>query len=207
MVGLLMIGLPAFSRTNWKEGFLLFQRLECGSLCAAIQAVTPSYQNIGFNHAAIVSKKGDSLGVVEAIGNRVQWTPLHQFLNRRAGSEPAKVMVGIPAGPWRRAARKAARLAQTYLERPYDVKYLPDSINMYCTEVIYFSFQAVLGDRSPFGLQPMSFKNKSSGKTDFGWEQYYRDLGMEVPEGVPGCNPGQYSLLPELKMVSPNQIK
>jgi len=198
---LFCLGLFAHSQTKWKEGTLLFQRLECGSLCAAIQSVTPSYQNLGFNHAALVCRKGDSLGVVEAIGDRVQWTALQEFLNRRAGNEPAPVMAGIFRPGLQKQAKEAARKSLSYIGRPYDVKYLPDSANMYCTEVIYFSFRAVMGDASPFEMQPMTFVNKKEGKTDRGWEEYYKKLDMDVPEGVPGCNPGQYSLLSDLRIV------
>lgn len=39
----------------------------------------------------------------------------------------------------------------------------------------------------------MTFKNPETKEFDEFWVQYYIDLGIEIPEGVLGCNPNDMS--------------
>ena len=65
-----------------QEGDLLFQDLDCGPLCDAIEAVTEGVNGKDFSHCAMVVKINDSLKVVEAIGDQVQVITLHDFFAR-----------------------------------------------------------------------------------------------------------------------------
>jgi hypothetical protein len=67
---------------EFKAGDLLFQDLQCGPLCNAINAVTKGYQGKDFSHVAIVVNYQNQLGVIEAIGSKVQFTSLNIFLGR-----------------------------------------------------------------------------------------------------------------------------
>ncbi len=65
-----------------QEGDLLFQDLNCGELCDAIEAVTEGVNGKDFSHCAMVVKINDSLQVVEAIGDQVQVNTLKDFFAR-----------------------------------------------------------------------------------------------------------------------------
>jgi hypothetical protein len=67
---------------NLQEGDLLFQDLNCGELCDAIEAVTEGVNGKDFSHCAMVVKINDSLKVVEAIGDKVQVNTLKDFFAR-----------------------------------------------------------------------------------------------------------------------------
>ena len=52
-----------------REGDLLFQNLNCGALCDAIETVTEGVDGKDFSHCGIVVELNDSLKVIEAIGD------------------------------------------------------------------------------------------------------------------------------------------
>lgn len=62
-------------------GDLLFQDLDCGPLCDAIEAVTEGAGGRDFSHVGIVAAFGDTLAVVEAIGEKVQKNSVAAFLS------------------------------------------------------------------------------------------------------------------------------
>ena len=67
---------------EFQAGDLIFQDLQCGPLCNAINAVTKGYQGKDFSHVGIVVNYQNQLGVIEAIGSKVQFTSLNIFLGR-----------------------------------------------------------------------------------------------------------------------------
>lgn len=69
-------------RAELREGDILFQDLQCGPLCEAINAVTQGVDGRSFSHCGMVVRVADTLCVVEAIGGCVQLTSLRQFFAR-----------------------------------------------------------------------------------------------------------------------------
>ena len=57
----------------------------------------------------------------------------------------------------------------------------------------------------------MTFINPSTGDTLNTWIDYYNDIGMKIPEGEPGINPGVMSLSDKINIVhiyeKPNGMK
>ena len=51
-----------------KTGDILFQSMNCGPLCEAINEVTEGYQGKDFSHLGIVYIKNDFVFVIEAAG-------------------------------------------------------------------------------------------------------------------------------------------
>ena len=47
----------------------------------------------------------------------------------------------------------------------------------------------------------MTFKNPQTKEIDKNWDDYFRKLGIEVPEGKDGINPGGISLSPALEII------
>ena len=62
----LIMSCKNLNNNELREGDLLFQNLNCGELCEAIEAVTTGVDGKDFSHCALVVKINDSLKVIEA---------------------------------------------------------------------------------------------------------------------------------------------
>jgi hypothetical protein len=179
---------------KYQTGDLLFQDIDCGELCEAIEKVTPALDGKHFSHVGIAYVRNDSIFVVEAIGKEVGLLPLSRFLDREKDAEGRpKVVVGRLKKSYRWLAAPAVKYALTRLRAPYDDAFLPDNGKYYCSELVYESFFAANGNQAFFELRPMTFADPATGKTFPSWAKYYNDLGIAVPQGKPGCNPGLIS--------------
>lgn len=163
-----------------REGDILFQKLPCGTLCDAIVETTPCDEAHAFNHCAIFRYDAGQPMVIEAIGTRVQQTPLALFLDRDTATQ-----LSIARFENRAAAGVAAQKSLQYLGRPYDDVFAPGDSALYCSELVWESFQDGYGP--VFSLKPMTFR--SGGRTHPGWVQYFMKVGAAIPEGEPGINP------------------
>jgi hypothetical protein len=170
-----------------RSGDVLFQDLDCGPLCDAIETVTEGIGGHDFSHAGMIVRLGDSLAVIEAIGSDVHLTSLRDFHARSS-----KVWHGSVQPIHRTLAGRAADSALAMLGVPYDDAFLPDNGKLYCTELIALAFERANGSRV-FEQRPMTFKDPRTGTFFPAWEAYYTALGMPIPEGVEGCNPGGLS--------------
>lgn len=74
-----------------KHGDLLFQDLNCGGLCDAIESVTEGIDGRDFSHCGIIGMEKDSIFVLEAIGPGVIKTPVQKFFSR-SGQENVVVL-------------------------------------------------------------------------------------------------------------------
>jgi len=190
-----------------QEGDIIFQQLPCGELCENIARVTPSRPGFTFQHAGLILKEGEALYVVESIGAGVQKTPLDSFLWRGRRRYLANDGVALarfkPKGMQKKSAL-AARMALEYLGAPYDDAFLPDGNALYCTELIQMVYRrSGLGKQIPSA--PMTFKDPATGETFPGWKTYYDSMQMVVPEGLPGTNPGRFSLNKNLRFLFPER--
>lgn len=187
---LLAAGFPANCQvTNLREGDFLFLDLDCGALCDAIEAVTEGCCGKDFSHLGLIERRNDSVFVLEAMGNSVRATPLLIFL----------AYTGKPA-VHARLKKKYQRLIPSAMEygrkqtgKPYDDAFLPDNGKFYCSELVYEAFRESNGGKAFFQLQPMTFRQPGSSSYFPVWTEYYQKLGIPVPEGLPGCNPGGIS--------------
>jgi hypothetical protein len=200
----ILIGLQAqtlnaqvMSEQQIKAGDLLFQNLDCGPLCDAIEKVTRGYKDLTFSHIGLVKKQGDSLVVIEAIGKDVHATPLRLFVKR--SSHP--VYIGRVKKRYRYTIGTALAFADSKNGVIYDDVFLYNNDKYYCSELIYDAFMYAYNGKPFFSLQPMTFCEP--GTTSFFpvWEAYYKDLGVAVPEGKPGINPGGISASRKIKMI------
>lgn len=183
--------LPTYSQSSLKVriGDLLFMDLDCGPLCDAIEAVTTGFAGKKFSHVGLISIRNDSIWVIEAIGKQVKETHLPVFL----GYSMKKPLVGRLKKKYRKLIPGAIAHAHSQFGYPYDEAFLPDNGKFYCSELIYETFLVANGGKPVFQLEPMTFKNPESGTYFPVWEEYYQKLGIEIPEGKPGCNPGGLS--------------
>jgi len=186
-----------------REGDLLFQDLDSGPLCKAIERVTKGYAGWNLSHVGIVGRaEGAPPLVIEAMPGGVRATLLSDFLvrSRDADGRP-KVVVGRLRLGHRRLAARAVDAATGLLGKPYDDVFAIGNDRYYCSELIYEALRIVNGGEPLFDLAPMTFKDPATGATDPVWADYFQKLGIPIPEGKPGINPGSLSRSPKIEII------
>ena len=186
-----------------EEGDLIFQDLDCGPLCDAIEKVTGGFNGANFSHIGLVIKDSSNQFVIlEAIGEKVQTTSLDKFLNRSfdVNGNP-KAIVGRIKPEYKDIISKFVVNAKTYLGKPYDDVYVMDNDSFYCSELIYLAALKANNGTPIFFLNPMTFKDPDTRDFNPAWVEYYRNLGVKIPEGKPGINPGGISLSDKIDIV------
>jgi hypothetical protein len=179
-----------------KSGDLLFQSMNCGPLCEAINEVTSGYQGHDFSHLGLVYIKNDSILVIEASGSSVKITPYETFKTYTA----EKMFVGRLKRKYRALIPEAIAFALQQIGVPYDEEYVYNNGKYYCSELLYDAF--LHANKKPlFDLFPMTFKSPKTEEYFEVWVDYYKKLNIEIPEGKPGCNPGGISTSDKLKII------
>jgi uncharacterized protein YycO len=182
-----------------QAGDLLFQDLNCGELCDAIEAVTEGVGGRDFSHCAMVVKLHDSLAVVEAIGDTVQINSIAKFIQRSGDSNVVVMRLQPNQRP---LIAKASTFALQQVGKAYDSDFDMQDDQYYCSELLYKAFKYANNNADVFQLQPMTFKDPKTGAFFPAWTNYYRGLGLAIPEGAPGLNPGGISRSPLLQKIS-----
>ena len=172
-----------------KQGDLLFQNLDCGPLCDAIEQVTYGKDGLKFSHIGLVVIKHDSIYVIEAIGKSVVLTPYKKFKARTTNP----LYLGRLNEPYQPLIDSAINFAMQQLGIPYDEPFLYNNNKYYCSELIYDAFKASNQNIPFFELEPMTFKQPKSTTFFKAWVDYYKTLGIAIPEGEPGINPAGIS--------------
>lgn len=191
---------PTHAFEGLQEGDLLFQDLDCGSFCQAIEAVTEGRHGKDFSHIGLVVRDDDQWKVLEAVSAGVRLVHLDRFLNRSLDDhQQPKVWVGrtdLSA----KARRQAVQWALQQLGAPYDDAFVIDNDRYYCSELIRDAFQTEAGHYL-FEWTPMTFIDPETGRTFPVWKSYYQNLHRPIPEGAPGINPGLISRSPHVRIV------
>ncbi|NBC83425.1 MAG: hypothetical protein GVY19_08585 [Bacteroidetes bacterium] len=184
-----------------QPGDLLFQDIDCGELCDAIETVTKGKYNSDLSHIGIADTLNGQVIVLEAVSSGVMYTSLDSFLQRSTDTTGnPKVFVGRLHKEYHSVIPHALTKARNLIGRPYDNIYDITDSSYYCSELVYFAYQD--NQQSPlFQLWPMTFK--APGDTAYfpSWKQYYQSLNHPVPQGKPGLNPGSISLSDKLEIV------
>lgn len=181
----LLIYSSSSAQVKLKSGDILFQNLDCGDLCDAIEEVTKKHDTLAFSHIGLVWIDKDTVWIIEAIGSDVKLTPLNTFISRNnnpvyaARLKPEYDSMLIPA----------CNFAIQQLGVAYDDAFLYNNKKYYCSELIYDAFKYANNNNDVFRLEPMTFKSPKTKATYQAWINYYNNLGIEIPEGKPGINP------------------
>lgn len=167
-----------------KQGDLLFQHLNCGDFCEAIEKVTPSYNNTHFAHVGILMKDQKNQWVVaEAVSKGVYLTVLDTFINR---SGKKNIYVGRLNSKYKIPSLKEI---EKFIGSPYDSVFDIENNAYYCSELVYFLYKDNAGNKI-FKLNPMTFKDPETGTFFPAWLQYFQKMNIAIPENKPGLNPG-----------------
>lgn len=174
---------------------LLFQASVSGN---AITDVTRGVDDMNIDHVGVFARIDGRPSVIEALpGHGVCVTPLDSFLCRRMSPE------GVPQGVVGRVTgldvQASLNGVQRFIGCNYDSLYLPGNREIYCSELVQFSFVDG-GDNFVFESVPMTFRDSSGHIPDF-WTRFYARHGMAVPEGRPGTNPGEMSRRKKVRIV------
>jgi hypothetical protein len=131
-----------------REGDVIFQSLPHGPVVWAIEGVTKS----PYSHCGIVARKDGRWIVYEAYRG-VSATLLETFLFRGRGGGFAVYRL---RDEYRQHIPQTLQRCETYLGRPYDIRYRLDDEKIYCSELIYKAYRDAtcgqhLGDLERFG--------------------------------------------------------
>jgi len=173
------------TQTEFKNGDILFRGKSNGRLSSAIDEVTQTGHDFHFTHMGAVEIKDGKVMVWHAAPEKgVVCEALEEF-----SSENGKDSVVV--GHFRikriseQSIKDALKLAKKYKGQPYDYTYILESEGYYCSEFVYTIFET----DSIFALDPMTFKDPETGEYHQGWIDHYQKMGIDIPEGRPGCNP------------------
>lgn len=168
-----------------ENGDLLFVTAKDSGLSGAINNVTQKEENTSFDHIGILKiEKGKAYVLHSAPKGGSQKQTLENFSNEQH-SEGQKIVVYRLKSEFQNAVPNALNKAEAMLGKPYNFNYILDENSYYCSDFIERSFR----DNGIFRLEPMTFIDPKTGKTNTFWAKFYAEKGLSVPEGEPGCNP------------------
>ncbi len=181
----LMINCSAYQTMSLKNGDLLFVTAKETGLSGAINNVTQKQKTASFDHIGILQKEGHTIFVLHAApkgGSQKQ--SLKDFIKDQQ-EDGQKVVVYRLKPEYQKAIPTAVERANSMLGKPYNFSYILDESSYYCSDFIERAFR----EEHIFKLEPMTFIDPKTGKTNTFWEEFYTKKGLRVPEGEPGCNP------------------
>jgi len=187
----------AQQKVELKDGDLIFQDMDCGPLCDAIEAVTEGYNGTDFSHIGMVFHRNDTTYIVEAAGKAVRLTTLENFTKNT--SKP--MLVGRVKKKYTKLLPTAINFAVLQVGVPYDDEYIYDNGYYYCSELIYDAFKKANKGNAFFELKPMTYVQPGTEEFFPAWVEYYASIGKVIPEGEPGCNPGGLSMSDKIEIV------
>lgn len=178
------------SYSSLQSGDLIFLSNNRSDMEKAITASTGEY-----SHVALVERdSADDVWVVEASPKKgVQRISYEQFeRNHNLGFFGGNIDIYRLTVPFD-TAMVIAR-AQSLVGKSYDNAFLPDNNAYYCSEFIQVVFGGI------FPSKPMNWRDADGNLPEY-WIKHFEELGVPVPEGVPGTNPTDMSRSPLLKML------
>lgn len=172
-----------------EEGDLIFQNLDCGALCEAIEEVTFGRDGLKFSHVGMIVNHNNELIVVEALGSHVKLTSLNEFRGRTFHQE----YIGRLKPAYKHLIKDAAAFAVNQVGVPYDDYFLYNNGKFYCSELIYDAFKAANNNVPILQLEPMTFKSLQTNEFLPAWVDYYKHLNIPIPQDSLGLNPAGIS--------------
>jgi uncharacterized protein YycO len=185
-----------FDRSDLRNGDILFtgSNIEATEgLSNAIDDVTQTDLETNYTHMGIVEKENKKLWVIHASPEKgVCREPLDIFLETRKVATAYRLDKSFQS-----LVPEAMEKAHKLVGLPYDPTYIIGGDAHYCSGLLYTIYE----DHQVFDLEPMTFKIPSTGDFHPIWIKHYEALGMEIPEGLPGCNPNGLAASANLQLM------
>lgn len=171
-------------QSELKSGDLLLISASNKGISKAIDRVTKQDSTTHYSHIAMIEKTKNKCWVLHAgTKNGSERITLENFLgNREKGGQ---IDVYRLKKKYINLVPQAIKTAKKWLGKPYNYSYILSNEKLYCSDFI----QRAFASDSVFGLEPMTFVNPKTGRTDTVWTNYYKKMNLAVPEGKLGCNP------------------
>lgn len=172
-------------KSDLKTGDLLFVTAKSSGLSGAINNVTQKKETEKFDHIGILEIENGRYSVLHAspnLGSNKQ--DLKNFIKDQK-KDKQKVVVYRLKDEYQNTVLQALNKANTLLGKPYNFNYILDENSYYCSDFIERSFR----ENQIFKLEPMTFIDPKTGKTNEFWQNFYNKKDLKVPEGELGCNP------------------
>lgn len=185
LLTLLFINCSSYQKAELRNGDLLFVTAKETGLSGAINNVTRKQEEASFDHIGIAEKENGHWYVLHAApkgGSQKQ--ELKNFLKDQS-DEGQRVIIYRLKPEYQKTIPAALIKAEAMLGKPYNFDYILDENSYYCSDYIERAFR----ENHIFKLEPMTFKDPKTGKTNEFWESFYQKKNLQVPEGEPGCNP------------------
>ena len=185
---LIFVGIPAEYDTD------------SASMDAAISAATGAEGQLNITHVAIAEVSEDGIWIIDATPKRgISRHSLDSFLDDNT-LEDGSLPVFVVKRPRRVDADAAVVRAKAFCGRSYDLCFLPENEELYCSELIQKCYLDARGE-PVFASEPMNFLAADGTMPPY-WEALFKELGMSVPQGVPGTNPQRMSESDQLTPVA-----
>lgn len=184
------------SSVELQLGDLLFRGANSENLSQAIDKVTQTLGETHFSHVGLVEVSDSGIFVLHAspVGGTCV-VPINEFLHPEGDS--VTVVAYRLKDQWQESIPVAITKAKQMLGKPYNFSYILSDTAHYCSEFVYLAF----ADDTVFKLNPMTFKDPVTDNYIPTWVAYYQELGLEIPEGLPGCNPNGIAASTKLEQI------
>jgi len=180
-----------------ETGDLLFRGKNQSSLSNAIDAVTQTHAKNHFSHVGLVEIIDGEIFVIHAdYSSGVSRDSLTNFISNKNGENLYVEIYRLKENK-RDLINAAINRASKLIGEPYNYSYIIEDSGYYCSELIWYAF----APDSVFTLEPMTFKDPTTGNYHEGWKNHYKKLGIEIPEGLPGCNPNGMATSEKIKFI------
>lgn len=175
----------SYLNLNIQNGDLLFVGAQEENLSGAINRVTQRTGDISFDHVGIIEICDSDAYILHAIGKKGSVRePLDSLVLNNTGQNRKLVVYRIITID-QNSINQAIQTSKTLLGKPYNWTYVLNDTSYYCSDFVERAYR----HSGIFELEPMTFINPATKKTDAFWKEFYQKLAMDVPEGKLGCNP------------------
>jgi len=179
------------------SGDLVFRSTSAGGISDAINSVTKNSQQISYSHMGICIVENNNIWVYHAAPAKgVCKELLEDFCRPDTAFTYTTDLYRLDISI--QSLKEIKTKLDNYLGQPYDSTYIINNEGYYCSEFIYDVFK----NNEIFKLNTMTFKDPLTGLFHDGWIEHYKNLGIEIPEGQPGCNPNDMSKNKKLKFIT-----
>lgn len=172
-----------------ENGDLVFVEAEKKNISGAISRVTKNNNTISFDHVGLIEIDDNKKYILHSYPtNGSEKILLKSFIKNFHQNEKKLVAYRLN-NEYKYCTKDAIKKANSMLGKPYNILYLLNDNEYYCSDFIERAFR----NCQIFELKPMTFINPSTGKTDEFWLNFYQSKNTEIPEGKLGCNPNGIS--------------